>query len=177
VRPVIRTVAKFLSQSASYRCVRLDGLYCRVFYKYFVLIFSTEIQESTSHSMFTNPWACYIPKMTFLAFPQKKPYIKTSKKHTFSAHSTRLVTHEAKIEKKQLPFTNIQTIFRILTKSQNFSIKAIGSLFLWKKLTASCLTAVNQMVGGSGTELSNGIARSRIDLSYVSMRNVLPSSV
>ena len=30
----------------------------------------------------------------------------------------------------------------------------------------SCLTTVNQMVGGSGTELSDGIARSRIDLSY-----------
>jgi hypothetical protein len=33
------------------------------------------------------------------------------------------------------------------------------------------------MVGGSGTELSNGIARSRIDLSYVLMRNVLPLSI
>jgi hypothetical protein len=34
-----------------------------------------KIQKSTSYSMFTNPWSCYIPKMTFLAFPQKKPCI------------------------------------------------------------------------------------------------------
>jgi hypothetical protein len=33
------------------------------------------------------------------------------------------------------------------------------------------------MVGESGTELSNEIARSRIDLTYVLMRNILPSSV
>jgi hypothetical protein len=31
-----------------------------------------------------------ISKMTFFAFPQKKPCIKTSKKHRFSAYSTRL---------------------------------------------------------------------------------------
>jgi hypothetical protein len=31
------------------------------------------------------------------------------------------------------------------------------------------------MVGESGTKLSNEIARPRIDLSYVLMRNVLPS--
>jgi hypothetical protein len=53
----------------------------------------------TSHSMFTNPWACYIPKMTFLEFPQKKPCIKTSKNHHFSAYLTRFLASEAKIEK------------------------------------------------------------------------------
>jgi hypothetical protein len=42
-----------------------------------------KIQKSTTHSMFINPWACYIRKMTFLAFPHKKPCIKTSKNTTF----------------------------------------------------------------------------------------------
>jgi hypothetical protein len=60
-----------------------------------------EIQKITIDSMFTTPWACYIPKMTFFAFPQKKPFIKTSKKHSFSAHLTRLLTTEAKIEKNR----------------------------------------------------------------------------
>jgi hypothetical protein len=40
-------------------------------------------KKNTSHLMLTNPWACYIPKMTFLAFPQKKPCIKTSKNTIF----------------------------------------------------------------------------------------------
>jgi hypothetical protein len=39
--------------------------------------------KNTSHSMFTNSLASYIPKMTFLAFPQKKPHIKTSKNTLF----------------------------------------------------------------------------------------------
>jgi hypothetical protein len=33
--------------------------------------------------MFTTPWACYIPKMTLLAFPQKEPFTKTWKKTSF----------------------------------------------------------------------------------------------
>ena len=72
-----------------------------------------------------------------------------------------------KKSKKQLVFTKIQTIFRILTKSQNFPILALGSLFLWKKLRDSWLTEVSQMVGESGSKLSNGIARSKIDLPNV----------
>jgi hypothetical protein len=39
--------------------------------------------------------------MTFLAFPQKKHFIKTSKKHPFSAHSAKFLTPEAKIEKTE----------------------------------------------------------------------------
>jgi hypothetical protein len=49
--------------------------------------------------MLTTTWASDIPKMTLLAYPQKRPLIKTSKKHPFSAHSTRLLTPEEKIEK------------------------------------------------------------------------------
>jgi hypothetical protein len=45
-------------------------------------------------------------------------------------------------------------------------------LFLLKKLRDSCLTAVNHMVSGSGTKLSNGIARSKIDIPNVCFRNV-----
>ena len=60
-----------------------------------------ETKKSTTDSMFITPGACYIPKKTFLAFPQKKPFIKTSKKHPFLAHSTRLLTPEAKIEKNR----------------------------------------------------------------------------
>jgi hypothetical protein len=60
-----------------------------------------KFEKSTTYSMFITTWACYIPKMTFLAFPQKKPFIETSKKHRFSAHSTRLLTPEAKIEKNR----------------------------------------------------------------------------
>jgi hypothetical protein len=34
-----------------------------------------------------------------------------------------------------------------------------------------CLTAVNQMVGGSGTKLSNGIARSKIDVCFKNVQS------
>jgi hypothetical protein len=134
---------------------RFRALFCRFTAN------QAEIQKSTSHSMFTNPWACYIPKMTFLAFPQKKPYIKTSKKHPFSAHSTRLVTPEVKIEKNSSHSLKFRQFSGFSPNFKTFRYKL----------------SVNQMVGGSSTELPNGIARSRIDLSYVLMRNVLPSSV
>jgi hypothetical protein len=51
--------------------------------------------------MFITPRACYIPKMTFRALPQKKLFIKASKKHPFLAHSAKFLTPEAKIEKKE----------------------------------------------------------------------------
>jgi hypothetical protein len=57
--------------------VRFRALFCRFTAN------QADIQKSTSYSMFTSPWACYIPKMTFLAFPQKKLCIKTSEKHHF----------------------------------------------------------------------------------------------
>jgi hypothetical protein len=60
-----------------------------------------KIKKITTDSMFITPGACYIPKMTFLEFPQKKPFIKTSKKHLFSAHSGKFLTPEAKIEKTE----------------------------------------------------------------------------
>jgi hypothetical protein len=44
-----------------------------------------KIRKSTLFTMLTTPWACYIPKMTFLAFPHRKPFIKTSK-NTFFRH-------------------------------------------------------------------------------------------
>jgi hypothetical protein len=99
-----------------------------------------------------NPRVCYIPKMTFLTFRQKKPCIKTSK----------------------------NTIFGIFNqqKSKKNSYHSLKfRQFSGFSSNLSCLTAVNQMVGGSDTELTNGIARSSIDLSYVLMRNVLPLSV
>ena len=93
-------------------------------------------------------------------------------KHHFSANSTRLLTPEAKIEKTA----------RILLNSDNFpdshqisKLSDISFTFLIslkKKLRDAFLTAVNQMVDGSGTELSNEIARSRMDISNVLMRNV-----
>jgi hypothetical protein len=43
-----------------------------------------EIQKITYYWMLINPWACYIPKMTFLAFPRKRPCIKTSKTSFFN---------------------------------------------------------------------------------------------
>jgi hypothetical protein len=84
-----------------------------------------EIQKNTTDSMLTTPWACYFPKITFLAFPQIKLFIKTSKNHPVSAHSTRLLTPEAKIKKKQNRFTEIQTIFWILTKSKNLILVSL----------------------------------------------------
>jgi hypothetical protein len=39
-----------------------------------------EIQKGTTDSMFIIPRGCYIPKMTFLAFQQKKPLSKCRKK-------------------------------------------------------------------------------------------------
>ena len=56
---------------------RFRALFCRFTAN------QAEIQKSTSHSMFINPWACYIPKMTFMEFSQKKPCIQTSKKQHF----------------------------------------------------------------------------------------------
>ena len=41
-----------------------------------------------------------------------------------------------------------------------------------KKLRDSSLTSVNQMVGESGTKLSNEIVRSKIDLSHVCFKNL-----
>ena len=35
-----------------------------------------KFKKNTSLTMFTTPWACYIQKMTFLAFSQKKSYFK-----------------------------------------------------------------------------------------------------
>jgi hypothetical protein len=55
--------------------------------------------EITSYTLFTTPRACYILKMTFLAFPQKKPLIKTSKKHHFFGTFNQIADQpEAKIK-------------------------------------------------------------------------------
>jgi hypothetical protein len=39
--------------------------------------------KSTTLTMFATSWACYLSKMTFMAFPQKKPCIKPSKNTLF----------------------------------------------------------------------------------------------
>ena len=77
--------------------------------------------------------------------------------------------------KKQLSFTKIQTIFQIHSKSQNFMMKALGSQFFLNSGN-SCLTAVNQMTGKSWTELTNGIARSRISLLFIPQKCSTPIS-
>ena len=104
-----------------------------------------EIQKNTTDSMLTTPWACYFPKITFLAFPQIKLFIKTSKNHPVSAHSTRLLTPEAKIKKNRTDSLKFRQFSGFSPNLKTWS------LFLWKNLKDSCLTAVNQMVGGSGT--------------------------
>jgi hypothetical protein len=89
-----------------------------------------KFKKSTSHSMFTNPWSSYIPKITFLAFPQKKPCIKTSKKHYF-----RLIQPDCwplrQKSKKKLPFTKIQTIFldshNLISKLSDISSRILFS--------------------------------------------------
>jgi hypothetical protein len=50
--------------------------------------------------MFTIPWACNIPKMTFLEFPQKS-LLSKRRKTAFLAYSTRLLTPETQIEKTE----------------------------------------------------------------------------
>ena len=56
-------------------------------------------------------------------------------------------------------------------------MKNLRSLFHRKNLMNLCLTAVNQVIGVISNKVPNGIARSMIDLSYVFMKNVPPSSV
>jgi hypothetical protein len=73
--------------------------------------------------MFTTPRACYIPKMTFLAFPQKKPFIKTSKKHPFSAHSAKFLTPEAKIEKNRTDSLKFRQFSRFSAILKTFRYK------------------------------------------------------
>jgi hypothetical protein len=58
-----------------------------------------DIKKSTTDSMFASLRACHIPKMTFLASPQKSLSSKRRKTPFFSAHLTRLLTPEANIEK------------------------------------------------------------------------------
>jgi hypothetical protein len=88
----------------------------------FAAIFA-EIQKNTTDSMFTTPRACYIPKMTFLAFPQKKPFIKTSKKHPFSANSAKYLTPEAKIEKNRTDSLKFRQFSRFSPNLKTFQYK------------------------------------------------------
>jgi hypothetical protein len=82
-----------------------------------------EIQKRTTDSMFTTPWAGYISKITFLAFPQKKPFIKTAEKHRFSAHSTRPLTSAAKIGKKRTDSLKFKQFFGFSPNLKTFRYK------------------------------------------------------
>ena len=116
----------------------------------------SKLEKSTSYSMFLTPWACYIPKMTFLTFTQKKLYIETSRKHPFSAQSTRLPTPEAKIGKNSYSL-KFRQFSRFSPSLKIFPYKLLDPYFFEKKPRNSSLTAVKQMVGQSGTKVINDI--------------------
>jgi hypothetical protein len=60
-----------------------------------------EIRKTTTKVICKTHLASYNPKMTFMAFLQKKRFIKTLEKHPFLGHSTRLRAPETKIEKNR----------------------------------------------------------------------------
>jgi hypothetical protein len=55
-----------------------------------------EIQKNTTKVICNTHLAYYIRKMTFMAFLQKKRFIKTLKTHPFLRHSTRFRAPETK---------------------------------------------------------------------------------
>ena len=149
---------KFYNNHFYFRNCHVRALFCRFTAN------QAKIRKTTTKLICEAPWASHISKMTFLAFPQKKPYIKTSK-NTFFRH---IWPNCSALRQK----SKYSDTFRELHKISKLSDISSRILVCLKKADDSCLTAVNQMVGGSGTKLSHKIARSKIDLPNVCFKNV-----